>query len=89
MLSEGEASLYFSRNGATEGLNRDSSTPLRSAQNDKRKLIKRSSGSNLGDFRRGDCCKQERRLGQPSNHDGQKPSFVYSKSVKCVKDALE
>jgi len=33
-------------------MNRDSSTPLRCAQNDKIDLVEGASGGNLGDFRK-------------------------------------
>jgi hypothetical protein len=46
-----EASLTFI-NDYTFDIKRDSSTPLRSAQNDNNAMIERSSDGNIGDFRK-------------------------------------
>jgi hypothetical protein len=51
MLGEGEGSLNF-RNEHMRNIKRDPSTPLRSARNHKGGMIERSSGGNLGDFRK-------------------------------------
>ena len=53
MLSEVETSR-ISDSGATKAMNGDSSTPLRCAQNDKNKLVKRSSG--VAAIPSGACC---------------------------------
>ena len=44
--------LFVFQMQAAKDMNRDSSTPLRSAQNDKNKFVERFRVSNLGDFRK-------------------------------------